>query len=219
MKRYHGRKFAGAAIAALLMTGTAQAQAPAAEESCVTYDSAYEAAPLMQVSAAPGARVHFQDQARACPAKGGCGWKRKAYLTAGDVVLASAPRAGFRCVYYGSAGGKLSAGFLPVSALRPMADPAGVSAAVLAGRWREEGGNSIAITAAGSALRAEGKATYEENVGEFAGKVAPSGNGFTVTDGDCRVTARRRGPYLAVRDNNACGGMNVSFGGLYTRTR
>lgn len=202
-----------------LISGTAEAQAPAAEESCVTYDGAYQAAPLMQVSAAAGARVHFQDQAKACPAKGGCGWRRKAYLTAGDVVLASAPRAGFRCVYYGSSTGKLSAGFVPVSALRPMPDPQGVSAALLTGRWREEGGNSITITSAGGALRAQGKAAYDQNMGEFAGKLSTSGNGFTVTDGDCKIIARRRGPYLAVSDNNACGGMNVSFGGLYMRLR
>ena len=33
----------------------------------------------------------------------------------------------------------------------------------------------------------------------------------------CRVRVVRRGPYLVVRDNKACGGLNVSFSGVYRR--
>ncbi|MGA1798872.1 hypothetical protein VH567_08835 [Sphingomonas sp. 4RDLI-65] len=34
---------------------------------------------------------------------------------------------------------------------------------------------------------------------------------------DCGVMVRRLGPYLLVRDNNRCGGLNVSFSGVYRR--
>ena len=207
------------AVSGIILASAAHAQAPAAEESCVTYDHAYASAPLMQVAAVPGGRVFLQDQAKACPAKGACGWRRKAYLTGGDVVLASQPRDGFRCVYFGAPTGKLSAGFVPVAALRPIPDPVGINAAALAGRWREEGGNTILITPAGSGLKASGTASNGDNSGEFSGPIRPSGNGFTVRDGECTITARRRGPYLAVSDNNASGGMNVSFLGLYSRGR
>jgi hypothetical protein len=36
---------------------------------------------------------------------------------------------------------------------------------------------------------------------------------------DCDVTMRRRGPYLVVDDNRNCGGLNVTFEGIYVRTR
>lgn len=39
-----------------------------------------------------------------------------------------------------------------------------------------------------------------------------AGNEFT-----CRVRMLRRGAYLLIRDNNACGGVNVSFSGFYRR--
>lgn len=46
------------------------------------------------------------------------------------------------------------------------------------------------------------------------GKTLPydAGDEFT-----CRVRMLRRGPYLVVHDNNACGGANVSFSELYRR--
>jgi hypothetical protein len=34
---------------------------------------------------------------------------------------------------------------------------------------------------------------------------------------DCRVQMRRMGSYLLVKDNNMCGGHNVTFTGIYRR--
>lgn len=34
---------------------------------------------------------------------------------------------------------------------------------------------------------------------------------------DCKVWLRRLGPWLVVDDNLACGGMNVTFRGVYRR--
>lgn len=36
---------------------------------------------------------------------------------------------------------------------------------------------------------------------------------------DCGVMVRRLSPYLLVRDNNRCGGLNVSFSGVYRKNR
>jgi hypothetical protein len=36
---------------------------------------------------------------------------------------------------------------------------------------------------------------------------------------DCRARLRLFGPYLAIEDNTGCGGMNVTFTGVYTRRR
>ena len=34
---------------------------------------------------------------------------------------------------------------------------------------------------------------------------------------DCRIRLWQRGPYLVVRDNNGCGGLNVTFSAFYRR--
>ena len=38
-------------------------------------------------------------------------------------------------------------------------------------------------------------------------------------ESSCVVKLHRRGPYLVASDNNNCGGLNVSFGGIYTKAR
>ena len=35
----------------------------------------------------------------------------------------------------------------------------------------------------------------------------------------CVVKLHRRGPYLVASDNNNCGGLNVSFNGIYTKAK
>jgi hypothetical protein len=35
---------------------------------------------------------------------------------------------------------------------------------------------------------------------------------------DCRVRMRRLGSFLLVEDNRRCGGINVSFSGIYQRS-
>ena len=45
------------------------------------------------------------------------------------------------------------------------------------------------------------------------------GREATFSSGVCKVTVRRYGPYLAVRDNERCGGRNLRFRGLYVRRR
>ncbi|MGH6843688.1 MAG: hypothetical protein ACRECU_02990, partial [Methylocella sp.] len=68
------------------------------------------------------------------------------------------------------------------------------------------------------------------NIGIIEGMTSPKGAALSFTmgegatlpvdkgdEGDCKVWMRRLGPYLLVNDNNNCGGMNVSFSGVYTR--
>ena len=118
-----------AALLALAVLGApAGVVAPKPGADCVTYDAAYERAPLMKVVALPGARVHLQDKAAPCPSGAGCPWARAGYVASGDVVFASAPVHGFRCVYAGSRG-RLSAGFVPDAALAP-ADEGGPTSAI-----------------------------------------------------------------------------------------
>ncbi|TPG10903.1 hypothetical protein [Sphingomonas oligophenolica] len=210
----------GAISTCFLAGGGSIAQTPPAPDVCVSYDSVYTTAPLMKVVGKPDRQAHFHQLAKPCPAGGLCGWRRKGYLTPGDVVLASAPKGGFRCVYFLGAGGKITAGFVATASLQSMAEQPAPDPRFLTGVWRQEDGGVITISArAGAALYAKGQASYGDNFGSFVGPVVIAGSHFMVTSNGCEIVAKRRGPYLAVSDNNACGGVNVSFGGLYARSR
>ena len=144
----------------------------------------------------------------------------------GDAVLASAPRNGFRCVYYGTARGSLITGFLPESALTPAPETPALDAAFLRGRWNGPGGAAhVVFAGAEAALRVTGEAVWRGftsvNIGEIDAPVRLDAEAFTAHEpiADCTLTGTRRGPYLVIRDNSQCGGMNVRFYGIFTRQR
>jgi len=201
--------------------------APRPSKDCVTYDAAYQQAPLMTVLGAPGSKVRLQDKAIPCRKGSTCPWVRAGYVVSGDQVFASAPTNGFRCIYVGSRG-RLTAGFVPDAALAMAATSAAITPAWLNGRW-SDGVDLIVISEKNSGLTADGDGVWParnftgwppSREGSFQGVPRISGDrisGDTVTiaDGICRVAARRRGPYLIVSDSESCGGMNVRFMGIY----
>jgi hypothetical protein len=107
-------------------------------------------------------------------------------------------------------------------AARPI-DPAPPLAA-WGGTWRLYD-NRIVLKPAGESLEADGeaywpsKSTPPANEGAFAGTARPTGNQLHFGDGQqgCMVDMRLAGPFLVVADNQACGGHNVSFTGIYNR--
>lgn len=218
---------AGLAAATLALPAVV---APPTRDTCLTYDSAYAAAPLMTVR--PGGRVYLQDKAQPCAPGKTCAFVRKAYLVPGDVVLASQPRSGFRCIYAG-AGGRLWAGFVPDAALTPAPAYGPLDPKFLVGRWID-GEDHLSFKLAKGRLVVDGDAIwpgskppkgvpasrFAPNIGEVAGAVRIAGSRFEVGDPEeeCRVWGYRRGPYLVVQDNENCGGMNVRFQGVYVRT-
>ena len=58
------------------------------------------------------------------------------------------------------------------------------------------------------------------HIGELAEATAQrDGDGLKLAPYDgCAVTLRRAGPWLIVDDNMGCGGLNVTFRGVYRRT-
>jgi hypothetical protein len=61
------------------------------------------------------------------------------------------------------------------------------------------------------------------HVGELDGRYKPQNGWIEYSDGndefDCRVRLRLLGGYLIVADNLKCGGVNVTFSGIYRRKR
>jgi len=196
--------------------------APDFEASCETYDAKFETAPMMQVHPAAGeARVYLQKAAKACPATGACAQRQKAFLVEGDQVLVSKAKAGFRCAYYGTAGGKLIAGFLPESALVPLQEATQLTPDFLTGTWYS-GSDTVQIASSGHGkVHASGNATWQgtgtANEGSFEADAVVSAAQVAFKDDSCAVQVRRRGNYLLLDDNSACGGMNVRFMGIYVR--
>jgi len=196
------------------------------ETECVPYENEYENAPLFRMKAAGQPRVYLYKETKRCPGDQACPSLQKAYLVDGDIVFAGPANQGFRCTYYGTSKGKIIAGFLPEENLTPENEQPTLTAEFLLGTWRF-GDDSIEIKAAGAGkVKAHGHATYQTsetvNEGEFTASAAvPAPAELVLRDGEgdamCEVKLRRRGPYLVASDNNQCGGMNVSFEGIYTK--
>jgi hypothetical protein len=201
---------------------------PIVEQTCLSYDSAYENAPLFVVTPTSGEdRAYLYKRAKICPKQMPCGWRQKAYLVSGDVVFAGPVNLGFRCAYYGTPKGKIVAGFIPIENLHAMAESNGLSTDFVIGTWKYES-NSIEIKAAGaSRVSGDGEAYYQTaetvNEGAFSAEatLAPGQGELVFKEGNdetsCVVTLHRRGPYLVASDNGNCGGLNVRFNGIYTK--
>lgn len=157
----------------------------------------------------------------------------RSFLIEGDKVVVNRTSGGFACGNYLNKKGSDVALWLPLSALRKVTPEPNWQ-----GNWRNSEGNAIIKIreTAGGEMSVKGSASYSNeataNIGEFdvTGEAREPTFSFAVdgdkqlriedvtrNDGSCTVRMAQLGPYLAVVDNNACGGLNVSFTGLYVR--
>ena len=203
---------------------------PKVEQECLSYDSAYENAPLFVVKSSSGEeRVYLYKQAQRCPNDKPCGSRQKAYLVDADVVFAGPPNQGFRCAYYGSSKGRIVAGFIPVENLKALMEDHAVSIDFVIGTWKYEDDSIDIKAAAAGQVSGDRQAYYRTaetvNEGSFSAQ-APMTAGqkeLVFKEGNdessCVVKLVRRGPYLVASDNSNCGGLNVSFNGIYTKAK
>lgn len=213
-----------------------------ASAGCVWSDLTGDGTRVAKVAGAP--RVYFvaDDVSKpGCPAAGAA-CRERAFVVPGDVVLIGASQNGFVCAGYQSGRGVDTIGFLPAAALTPL-PAAAQRPGDWAGNWTAAERDIAIKNVAGGALNVSGEASWgmgdkwrRENggvhTGEVNGTARPAGGVLAFAEGEnegetvayekgaeycCRVRMTRRGPYLLVRDNNACGGANVSFSGFYRR--
>ncbi|MCB8837428.1 hypothetical protein [Aurantimonas sp. VKM B-3413] len=193
----------------MLFAATVEAAPPFPADGCVTYDQAFADGALMTVR--PGVkRAHFVDIS--CKDGEDCPKELKAYLVPGDTVLASEPFRGAFCVYYGAKGRALKAGYMTEDVIQP-AKP---KAAEISGTWAMDD-NTLTFRKSGGGLEVSGAAQYGDNSGELKAPAKLKGGKLTATDGTCTISGRLRGPYLVIDESDNCGGMNVSFMGIYTK--
>ena len=158
----------------------------------------------------------------------------RAFLVPGDLVVMGGKLGDYICADYDSGKGDRG-GWLPAAALEPA--QLSTSPADWSGDWKRVEAE-IKIADKGGALTAEGNATFGAldparvkrggvNLGEFSGPLLLQAGQATFAGKDldpkkpddfgCRIRMARAGDFLFVQDNMQCGGMNVSFSGLYRR--
>ncbi len=160
------------------------------------------------------------------------------FLMAGDVVLTSDKQGDFVCATFVNTRAIETIGWLPAAALEnvPVTPP---PLAQWHGSWRRIEAQIRIKPAAGGALSIEGTAAWGSHdpdrvargsvrVGEISATTKPAGDAVFFSDEPapsfekvpesvCAVRMRRIAQYLVVEDNTSCGGMNVSFSGIYVR--
>ncbi|MCG7393988.1 hypothetical protein MHY87_13840 [Microvirga sp. ACRRW] len=195
------------------------------------------------------ARVHFLKNPilkadAACPnMSAAC--QEKAYLVPGDEVVIIGTKGDFICASYATKQGRVIDSWLPRSAISVVPDLPPVNTKDWIGRWQSGSEQSIVIEQIDKAgvLSIKGDASWGAgdpervkrgavHVGSLEGEMKPEGavlsfgmgeNGTLPYDQadevDCKVQMQRLGPYLLVKDNRMCGGLNVSFTSVYRRVK
>lgn len=158
-----------------------------------------------------------------CPA---AGCSVQSYLLPGDTVVTGEERPGWVCALFPNQRGG-TFGWLPAGRLKPLPLDADPPLAVWMGKWQMHKDANIEIKTAAGRLSVHGMAFWigsPENVhdGELSGTGTPKHGILELREPkadqySCAATLQLIGPYLMVEDNGMCGGMNVSFTGLYRR--
>jgi len=182
---------------------------------------------LARVQGEKGARAYFYGEEEGCPSPAArC--RQKAYLIPGDEVLTSRTFGEWVCAWYQPARGPETVGWLPANMLlrAEFVDP--IPLAAWLGTWNfyrnevrlKPGRRAGALSVAGDATWM-GVNPENVHVGELSGEAEPSYNVLKLgaDPEDCQATLRLVGSYLVVSDNKQCGGVNVTFDGVYRRKR
>ncbi len=173
-------------------------------------------------------RIHFyNDDAADCPNNERC--KAKAYVVPGDEVVVSKRKDGFGCAWYQPVKGGGTVGWIRLSELRFRDAVSDVSPREWMGEWLYAD-NSIKISSdrEEGRMRVTGNALWRGrgdnvHIGELDGRTRLQKDVMRYSDGDdeydCKATLRLVGRFLVVADNLKCGGVNVTFSGVYTKQK
>ncbi len=173
-----------------------------------------------------GTKLYFYgDESEDCPANERC--RKKAYVVPGDQVVVSKTAGEFSCAWFTPTKGYATVGWVKTENLRFVEAAAEPALAKWIGEFTY-GDNSINFTHNKLAgfLNVTGDAIWKGvgdnvHVGELDGRFEPEGGVLKYSDGDdefdCNAKMTLRGSFLVVADNNRCGGVNVSFSGVYRK--
>ena len=152
----------------------------------------------------------------------------------GRRIIVTRTRNGYACsISLRPSDAGLRIGWLPLASLRRLVLPPSPPSAWI-GIWRgatSQQEQSISIHRVGATLVARGLDVFDDPyyraqnmipTGDFQGRIRLAGNRAKVLLAKydpCRVSAWLFGDDLLVADNDRCGGINVTFRGIYRRSR
>ncbi|MBR0757598.1 hypothetical protein JQ604_35920 [Bradyrhizobium jicamae] len=180
---------------------------------------------LAKIKGAAGDRIYFHgDTNERCPDDQAC--RLKTYVIPNDDVIVSRTFGKFACSWFQPRKGSETVGWIETDRLAWQGDKRPPEMRDWLGEWRADG-NVIRIATSKEAgqLAIKGEAIWgsgsRTHVGELDYDAKPSGDKMKFGDGtdelDCQVTMQLLGKLLVVGDNLHCGGVNVSFSGVYQR--
>jgi hypothetical protein len=165
------------------------------------------------------------DQSDAC--------KGRSYVVPGNTVITADTFGAYTCVYFPNRSGG-SAGYIHRDEFTALPAQSRPRLTDWKGEWRN-GDNKIRLWISHARLGAVGNAYWPSrnpplhqfpggpNLGGFQGTAAPNGSTVEFHEVDkpdrCAVRLTLVEPFLLARDNKHCGGMNVSFSGVYLKVK
>jgi hypothetical protein len=141
--------------------------------------------------------------------------QKKAYLVKGDVVAVRNIKSDWACALYVGNTGVQTIGWLEVKNLKST-----TLAQNIVGNWTTDSGDqNLSIQKTGSSHNIKGKAIFPSsgNTGEVAGALVLKGGQWRYSAGSCQLNLLFLNNQLVVQDNLGCGGLNVTFDGVYRR--
>lgn len=177
---------------------------------------------LAKVTARKGEKVYFYTDERNCPNDVDC--QDKSYLIAGDTAIVSRTYGDFACVWFEPKKGAETVGWIKTDKLKIYEPNQNPQFNQWFGKWNAAS-SSIRIKSdptQKTALSVNGEATWgagnNVHVGEVDASAAPAKNILSVKEKyGCAVVLRLVGEFLVVSDNFGCGGVNVTFSGVYKK--
>jgi hypothetical protein len=171
-------------------------------------------------------RAFFYEDADGCPAGSDC--RTRSYVIAGDALVVDGRRTdGFVCVFYPNEGGG-TAGWLRMEDLAVLPPDAYPSPDGWLGDWTSNGNPEVTIGAKYGRFSIVGEAFWPDrpeeldwptiHIGEVAGTLDIAGAHASYSDDNlCELELTLLADFLVISDNRRCGGVNVTFSGVYTR--
>lgn len=184
---------------------------------------------LARITGKKGERVYFYgDEREDCP--GGKDCRLKSYVIPGDEVIVSRAFGDYSCGWFQPAKGSETVGWIKSENLETLEPNRSPSEKDWLGKWFFYGDSVvIAKSKTPGLFDITGDATWRGlgnnvNVGELDSRAKPSENLIKLgedeeDEAECKVRMRLVGKYLIVSDNMQCGGLNVTFSGVYRKKR
>ncbi|MEM7738713.1 MAG: hypothetical protein AAF267_23330 [Deinococcota bacterium] len=162
-----------------------------------------------------------------CPTAGGTACQLSSYVIKDDIVVLNSKTYGeFSCVRYTASAEQSTTGWLKTVSLEPTrvaSTQVPPTPDAWQGTWLTYD-NTLVISqsALDRGFIVEGEAYWYGlntiHTGEVVSRADPFENQLILFDAyDCQLTLTLLQDYLIAQDNKRCGGMNVTFDGIYTR--